>query len=314
VIVASAPGKLILCGEHAVVYGRPAIAVPLDGVRAYAELVPAARDAGLQIAAPDLRRSWRVRGTPDDPLGALAQLGVPVPNATITLRSDLPVASGLGSGASIATALVRVLAAYAGVELAPAHIAALVYQSERHYHGTPSGIDNTVVAYARPVWYQRRARHTDAEVPSPTIELLRNEAALTFVIGDSGVRSPTRLPVGEVRRRWEAEPARHEQLFDSIADCVVAARGAIEQGRIGHLGQLLDANHQLLQQLGVSSPALDRMVAAARAAGALGAKLSGGGWGGVMLALVQPLASATVSAALREVGATRVLSTTLGGH
>ena len=101
---------------------------------------------------------------------------------------------------------------------------------------------------------------------------------LTLLIGDSGVRSPTHMPVGEVRAGWQADPVRYEALFDAIAALVARARSALAQGDIPALGALLDENHNLLRQVGVSSDDLDRLVAAARAAGALGAKLSGAGW------------------------------------
>ncbi len=302
---ASAPAKLILCGEHAVVYGRPAIAVPLSDVRAYAEVASAARGAGLRFHAPDLGEDWSADGQPEHPLSelaraVLARLGAPNDDLSITLRSDIPIASGLGSGAAIGTALVRALAARLGATLPPDEVAALVYASEQRYHGTPSGIDNTVVAYEQPIWFVRRA-------PAPLIEPLAIGAPLTLLVGDTGVRSATRLPVGAVRERWQADRARYEALFDQVGELVTQARTALAVGDAPLLGRLLDANQALLEQIGVSSPELERLVAAARTAGALGAKLSGAGWGGVMLALVTPETRDNVAEALRGAGATRVL-------
>lgn len=306
---ASAPAKLILCGEHAVVYGRPAIAVPLGDIRAYAEVVPGPLGSGLRLRAPDLGEEWAAAERPDHPMSelaaaALARLGVPPGDLAVTLRSDIPIASGMGSGAAIGTALVRALATYTGWSLAPDEVAALVYASERRYHGTPSGIDNTVVAHGRAIWFVRGA--------PPTIEPLAVGAPLHLVVGDTGVRSATRLPVGAVREAWQANPAPYEALFDAMGDVAARARSALAAGDAPLLGQLLDANQALLERMGVSSPELERLVAAARAAGALGAKLSGAGWGGVMLALVTPQTRPAVQAALRAAGATGVLATSLG--
>jgi mevalonate kinase len=313
--LSSAPAKLILCGEHAVVYGRPAIALPLGDMRARAVVEAGTEGSGLRIGAPDIGRAWAVAEAPDNPLSelVLATLArimgaASLPDLVITLRSEIPIASGMGSGAAVATALVRGLAAYFGTELPADQISALVYNSERRYHGTPSGIDNTVIAYERPVWFQKQ--YGGASVPAATVEPITIAAPLTLLIADTGVRSATRLPVGEVRGRRQAEPARYEALFDRIGAIVVQVRAALAQGEKAALGPLLNANQELLEVIGVSSPALGRLVAAARNAGALGAKLSGAGWGGVMLALVE-VEHAAVADALRAAGATRVLATTV---
>jgi mevalonate kinase len=303
---ASAPGKLILCGEHAVVYGRPAIALPIGALRAYATAQPGPPGQGLRFSASDLGRSWWLGDAPDDPLSqvaltALRYLGRPIPDLHIQISSNIPIASGMGSGAAIATAIVRVLAGLAQRELADAEVSGLVYESEKRYHGTPSGIDNTVVAHELPIWFQRRET-------APLIEPVAIAAALTLLIADTGVRSPTRLPVGAVRERWQAEPQRYQGLFDAVGACVARARDALAAGELAQVGRLASENHALLCSMGVSSPELDRLVDAACAAGALGAKMSGAGWGGVMLALVDQRTVDRVSAALHEAGATRVLS------
>src|SRR5215212_5330199 len=128
----SAPAKLILCGEHAVVYGRPAIALPLAGIRARAEIAPGRPGSGIIILARDLRCRWRVADDPRHPLSeliasTLAEYAAPgsLPDMRITIRSTIPIASGMGSGAAVATALVRALAAYLGREQSPAAISAL---------------------------------------------------------------------------------------------------------------------------------------------------------------------------------------------
>jgi mevalonate kinase len=318
---ASAPGKIILCGEHAVVYGRPAIALPLADLRARVVVEPGDAGSGITIDAPDLERRWTLASAPDHPLSQLivsvldhlsrdAQSDVPAPALQIRITSTIPIAEGMGSGAAVATALVRALAAHLGHELPAEAVSTLVYTSERRFHGTPSGIDNTVIAFERPIWFVRRPA-TDNPAIENLIEPVRIAAPFRLLIGDTGVRSLTHLPVGEVRQRWQAETAHYESLFDAIAASVIRARAALAQGDIRALGALLNENQALLEQIGVSSDDLDRLVAAARAAGALGAKLSGAGWGGVMIALVGPADGERVAAALAEAGAARVLETTV---
>ena len=338
-IATSAPAKLILCGEHAVVYGWPAIAVPLEGIRARVELSDGS-GAGVVLDARDLGRRWAVADEPADPLSALTadvlrRFGLGLDQSLlIAIRSDIPIASGMGSGAAVATALVRALAQRAGLALPPEQVSSLVYESERRLHGTPSGIDNTVVAFEQPIWFVRRAapgaenrepgtenrepgtesQNPAAESGEPLIEPLEIGAPLRLLVGDTGVRSATHEPVGAVRRGWQADRARFDALFREVAALVSLVRAALAAGDTAALGPLLDHNHTLLQQIGVSSPELDRLVRAARDAGALGAKLSGAGWGGVMLALVSDAASASVAAALRAAGATSVLDTRVAGR
>lgn len=305
---ASAPGKLILCGEHAVVYGQPAIALPLSDIRAHVEIVAGAPGSGLRLNAPDLGRAWIADAHPDDPLSELVtctlhHLEAFLTDLDITLTSTIPIAGGMGSGAAIATALVRALASYLGHTLPPDAISALVYASEQRFHGTPSGIDNTVIAYEQPIWFERRETNL--------IEPMTIAAPLTLVVGDTGIRSATRLPVGEVRRRWQEDPAHYEQLFDQVGTLVRQVREALATGDNAALGPLLNANQILLEQIGVSSPELEHLVAAARSAGAPAAKLSGAGWGGVMFALTDAETHTAVVTALHQAGATRVLETTI---
>lgn len=330
----TAPGKLILCGEHAVVYNYPAIALPLNDVRARVTVEPAPPGSGIMFDARDLGREWRLTDEQDDPLSALttsilAYLDAshdvrrnPQPDLRITITSNIPIASGMGSGAAVATALVRALAQHIGHEIPASEISALVYESERRLHGTPSGIDNTVIAFEKPIWFVRKTderRTTNDDLrqlpstvhrpPSSLIEPITIAVPFTLLIGDTGVRCETRLPVGDVRRQIQEDPKRFERLFDDFNGVVMGVRVGLVAGEFSEIGRLLNYNHALLQQIGVSSPELDRLVDAARKAGALGAKMSGGGWGGVMLALVDETACETVAAAIRAAGANQVLET-----
>lgn len=305
-VTATAPGKIILFGEHAVVYGQPAIAVPVHQAQATATVQPDQPGSGLTLVAVDLGRVTPLADAPaDDPLATmvrltLAHLGVPLPDATLAVHSTIPIASGLGSGAAVSTAIVRALAGYLGRELERATVSRLVYEVEKLHHGTPSGIDNTVVAYGMPVYFVRGG----------AIEPFGVGAPLHLLIGDSGVASPTRVAVGDVRRAWELDSARYERLFARIGEVTEQARGLIEAGgEVVRLGELMNRNHELLRQIGVSSPPLECLVSAARAAGALGSKLSGAGRGGNVIALIEPENETRVTDALQQVGAVRVIRT-----
>lgn len=334
-ITASAPGKVILFGEHAVVYGQPAIAVPVPQVRATA-VIAAAPHAGVLLQAPDFGQSlWWHESPADHPLGAAVhalahQLTPPeraqLTHLTISVTSTIPVASGLGSGAAIAAALIRALATQIGrADLAtPSAVSALTYEVERIHHGTPSGIDNTVVSYEQAVYFVRdlataapdiwhRLHATGmADLPAPALEPFAIGRPLTLLIGNTGVSAPTKESVGDVRRHWLADAPAFNALFAACGRIAQQARHALAMGDVATLGRLMNENHTVLQQLTVSSAELDALVQAAQAAGALGAKLSGGGRGGNMIALATPTTAATIQAALLNAGAKHVLEMTVG--
>jgi mevalonate kinase len=185
------------------------------------------------------------------------------------------------------------------VILPNAALSELVFEVEKIHHGRPSGIDNTVVTYGQPVYF----------VKGQTIEILRVARPFLLIVGDTGVGSSTRVAVNDVCEGRSCDPERYERLFDGIGAVAEQARQAIESGNVGRLGGWMDENQALLQKLGVSSPELDRLVAAAKQAGAEGAKLSGAGRGGNMIALVSADTAGNVEAALRTAGACRVIVT-----
>jgi len=302
---ASAPGKIILFGEHAVVYGRPALAVPVTQVHADVEVADSPR-AGIWIHAPDIALHAELNSLPPDhAVGAavrsvFAALGVsPFPSLEIRITSTIPVASGLGSGAAVTVAILRALSSMIHSPLSNGEINSLAYEIEKLHHGTPSGIDNTVVTYARPVYFVR----------GQPIEPFKVGAPFTLVIADTGISAPTKESVGDVRKLWEADKPKWEKVFDQIGEISEAARTAIERGKTDELGPLMDSNHALLQTLTVSSPELDHLTEIARKSGADGAKLSGGGRGGNLIALVEKYNAAHIAESLLSAGAKRTIVT-----
>ncbi len=308
IVSAEAPGKVILCGEHAVVYGQPAIAVPVTQISARATLEETGTGTELTLIAVDQQRTVRYADLDlADPLGVIIRLALLAlgettpPLATLTLSSTIPIASGLGSGAAVSAAIVRVLASYVGRQLPAVAVSELVYQVEKIYHGIPSGIDNTVIAYTQPVYFIRQKVLKTFSAPVP----------FRLLIADTGLASPTKIAVADVRKGWETDPAKFETLFNRCGEIAQAAYSLIESGHPLELGPLLTANHRLLREMAVSCPELDSLVEAALDAGALGAKLSGGGRGGNMFALVTDETAPSVERALWQAGAKRVITTVI---
>ena len=307
---ATAPGKIILFGEHAVVYGRPAIAVPVSQVRARAVVMAiphglpgqawiVSRDIGLDCDAADLDRNHPLLQAIQ---ATVAQLGVTdLPAVRLQVSSNIPIAAGLGSGAAVSAAVARALSAFLGRPLPNEAVSSVSFQVDQILHGTPSGIDNTVVTYAQPIWFVR----------DQPFELLKVRENFIVVIGNTGVSGPTRTIVSDVRQRWQADPEQFERLFDEIGVIAQQARVIMEQSDPAGLGPLMLRNQALLQALDVSSPELERLVDAAMQAGAHGAKLCGAGRGGNMIALVDPEQAEPVAASLKQAGASHTIITTI---
>jgi len=310
-VISSASGKIILFGEHAVVYGRPALAVPVTQVHVDVEVLDSSR-AGILIHAPDINLHAELNTLPaDHPVGSVilkvfSALGISSPSGRgqgegleISITSTIPVAAGLGSGAAVSVALIRALSSFLLHPLTNEQVNELAFEIEKLHHGTPSGIDNTVITYAKPVYF----------IKGRPVETFSVGRPFTIVIGDTGIPALTKESVGDVRRKWSEEPSNFEGLFNEIGQIASTARRSIEDGRPELLGELMDRNHSLLQALAVSSPELDQLVLAARNAGAMGAKLSGGGRGGNMIALVEKAKAEFVAGALISDGAKRTIIT-----
>jgi mevalonate kinase len=304
-ITASAPGKVILFGEHAVVYGQPALAVPVTQVQVRAE-IQAAGEGTSVIEAPDVGLTSTLEDMPAKHplLQAIRRVQEKleletIPPFHLRITSTIPVAAGLGSGAAVSVAVARAVSTFLGSPLSDDQVSAIAYQVDQIYHGTPSGIDNTVIAYAQPIWYVRGF----------PFERLLNAAPFTILIANTGIKSSTGAVVSDLRERWLINPSAYDPIFARIGSISREARRLIESGQPESLGQLMNSNHDLLRSLDVSSPELDCLVEAAQRCGAFGAKLSGGGRGGNMIALAPPEKAPHIAKALSAAGATQVITT-----
>ncbi|MBT3240463.1 MAG: mevalonate kinase [Chloroflexi bacterium] len=308
---ASAPGKIILFGEHSVVYQQPAIAVPVMEVKAIAIASPAIGKPSntVQVIAPDIEINSTLKTLPLDHAISMAidltlkELGISdYPAFNLRISSTIPLAAGLGSGASVSVAIIRVVSNFLGQTLSDEVVSQLAYEVEKIHHGTPSGIDNSVVTFAQPVYF----------IKDRLLETFPIGKPFTIVIGDTGIKSSTAVSVGDVRKAWQADQKVYEDFFESCGTIAKKAREHIENGEIKKLGPLMDENHALLQKMNVSSKELDTLVLASRDAGAWGAKLSGGGRGGNMIALVDEDSSENVADALMNTGAVQTIITKVG--
>jgi mevalonate kinase len=308
-ISASAPAKSILFGEHAVVYLRPAIAIPISDLRTSVSVLANPKgQPGIQlIDAPDIHiKCFSNQLSRDNPIRAILQKIIDYyhidhyPACEIRIVSQIPMAAGLGSSASTAVALVRALIGFLGKEEDDKVINELAFHFEKVVHGDPSGVDNAVVASEKPIYF----------VKNGEIEFLSVMKPMHFIIADSGVKSLTRDVVAQVKENWVIQKAKYESIFDQIGIITNIAKEAISLGRLQEIGGLLNQNHALLKQMGVSCDELDRLVEAANQAGALGAKLCGKGKGGNMIALMMNEEDAgKVQNALIASGAVKTYST-----
>ena len=299
-----AHGKVVLLGEHAVVHGAPAIALPVHelGVDAEAQETRGAGTLdsvlyrGPLDAAPE-----RLQPTVAAVRSTLRHHDAADLRLSLRIRSAIPPARGLGSSAAVAAATIeavlRMLGADADDEGARHE---LIQAAERVAHGTPSGLDARTVVSASPLWFQR-GRVEPVDVGAP----------FAFVVADTGTPSSTREAVTAVHAQRAEKPQRVDRIVELLGDLATGARDDLDRGDLPGLGARMDDAHALLRQLTVSSPELDRLVQGARGAGALGAKLTGGGRGGCVVALATDAdAAAELAARLRRSGATAAWVTT----
>jgi len=272
------PGKVILLGEHAVVYGHPALAVPLTlGVTARGMPGPCTLTGLPELTDAQRRMLETAFETVAEATGR--------PPLRIAISSTLPVSMGLGSSAALAVAISRLLLGASGRPSSPARVLSLALRMEETFHGTPSGVDHTVSAHGTPLLYRRPAPGKPGRV-----RRVRIGRRATLVLALVGPRRGTQETVAALRRRAARWPERYGRLFEQMGRLAVEGTAALEKGDLESLGDAMNVNHGLLAAAGVSSPALDTAVDSLRRAGALGAKLTGaGGDGGAVVALFQRL-------------------------
>jgi hydroxymethylglutaryl-CoA reductase len=304
---AAGHGKAILLGEHAVVYGRHAVAAPIPlAIEARVEDA----DEGVSLLIP----RWGVeqRLHPDaaqpqsfhKPSGViLTELGLTDRPMRIEVFPHVPRAMGLGGSAAVAVAIIRALNEHFALGLSDEEVNRLAFESEKVAHGTPSGVDNTLATYGKFVLYRKGE--------PPIVKALTVSEPIPVVIGMTGVESLTAKMVARVRTAWERNPKRYERIFDEIDSLTLQGIRAIAENDLTQLGELMNINQGFLNALQVSCWEIEELIQIARENGALGAKLTGGGGGGSIIAIC-PEDGDRVVRAMQEAGY-QALKVAIGG-
>lgn len=278
--IGTAHSKLILIGEHAVVHGQPAIAIPfpLVGVESVIEKIkgPIMFDSTF-YQGPMQSAPITLEGIINSIKATIEHLGLPKRNLLIRVTSSIPPGKGLGSSASVAIAVIRSLFAYANVSYTEKEILHFANIAETFAHGQPSGIDTITITSESPVWFEK----------DEPINYIKPGSDFHFVVADSGRIGDTRSAVESVAHLLKKAPKKIQTKINRIGELTNQAKYALEKVGKQFLGQILDEAQKELEALGVSDAGLNKLIYFARQEGALGAKLTGAGNGGCIVALAE---------------------------
>ncbi len=295
--MATAYGKVILLGEHSVVYGTHAIAAPIP-LAIQAKIHPG--ENGVHLLIPRWGVEEKLRKGAEHKYSIyksldliLNRLELQDRDMKIEIFPHIPRAAGLGGSASLAVAIIRALSQHYELNLSNETISQLAYESEVIAHGTASGIDNTLATYGKFTLFRKGN--------PPFMEELKAPKPIPIVIGLTGVESLTAKMVANVRQSWEKNKSLFEHIFSEIDDLVMKSVEAIKENDLDKLGDYMNINQGLLNALQVSSPEIEQIVSIARKNGAIGAKLTGAGGGGAVIALC-PQNIETVAGAIKKAG------------
>ena len=279
-------GKTIIFGEHFVVYGLPAIASALGSYTSAEVKVVDGKEFEVideRPATPGYKEKKY-----DEAMQSIKNvidfmnIDTSCQKLEITFSGDLFAASGVGASAAQATALARALNDNFTLMWDDENINEAAYEGERAYHGTPSGIDNTASTYGGLIWFVKNLKGG-----KNVMEMLQSGKKMPLVIGNTGITASTVEVVADVRKLKEANPVRFEKIFNDYHSLAIDAKVALLEGDYIGIGKLMNQNHKLLQDITVSGEVNDKLVDIALKHGALGAKMTGTGRGGLVIALAE---------------------------
>lgn len=304
-IFSQAISKVILSGEHAVVHGYPGVALPVFDCTSKVSICQS-EIKGIEINAPQISQKFFIEKykTECNPLeltvlNFFKKNSLEIPNLSLDIYSEIPIASGMGSGASISTAIIKALDNYFQTNLNIDQIYHQVFEIEKIYHGNPSGIDPKVIVYQSPFYFIKN-------VEMQKIDIKTN---FEIVIIDSHLRSTTKEVVEWVGDQYKLYPDKYSKIFQSIAEISNNLKNALENNSpLIDIANLLNDNQRYLQEMGVSNDSLDSIVNICLKSGALGAKMSGAGKGGIVIALVEPENKNNFIFSLQEQGLNSVIA------
>ena len=274
-------GKAILFNEHFVVYGVPAV-VSAIGKYTVAKIEPINKSGWTlednRKATPKYKED-KIDQQKDSINRIIKKIGVDLSKKGlhIVLEGNLYCASGIGASAASCVSIARAISEHFSLNLSDEEINEIAYEGEKGYHGTPSGIDNTASTFGGLIWFEKGETNV--------MDKISIQNPIEIVMGNTGKVADTTAAVAGVRERKEKNPEKYKEIFDRAENIAYLAKNALQNEDYKELGKLMNENHKLLQQIEVSSRELDFLVKLARDQGALGAKLTGGGLGGNIIAL-----------------------------
>lgn len=304
-------GKVILFGEHYVVYGLPGIA------SAISDTTTAMIEEAEKYELIDNRPATegykdKKKGEMDRAMKLILDfmhIDVEKTPVKITLAGNLFCTSGIGASASMATSIARAFSDHLDLNLNDEQINRISYEGEKGSVGTPSGIDNTCATFGGLLWFKK-----NMEGGENTIELIKIREPIRIVLGNTGLSAVTSEVVSDVRQAREDDSEKFKRIFSDYENLVNEAKKALEDYDLEKLGNLFDENHRLLQETGVSCKELDHLVSLAKENGAIGAKMTGTGRGGYMIALTPDIETQEKVARAIEQEGFKVLKTKIGAN
>lgn len=312
--IAVCPAKVILFGEHFVVGGNSALAMTIDlptvvtAERSQTDHVRIKSESlrleatfsadGNLTESSDLKAESTLRPIFEVVAFTLKKIGHSTEGFTISVKSSVPIGMGLGSSAATAVGTVSALTALLNSPLSKEEVFEAAYSLEKMVHGHPSGVDQATITFGGMISYRNGTVESTLEISKPPL----------LIIGNTGQRRSTGEFVGKVTKLRETRADEYRKIASEAQAISDKALDALRNGRNESLGPLMNENQRLLELVGVSSPELERLIAAARSAGALGAKLTGGGGGGCMIAVAETATYEKVSQAIQAAGANLIPS------